>query len=62
MYKHVITHLSSKWKDTLQIDSHTLYSSSRRLVPLFIRGRLRKGASQQERKEASQILTFHVQL
>ena len=53
MHKHIITHVSSKWKATLQIDGYKLYSSSRRLIPLYIRGRFHKGASQQKRKEAS---------
>ena len=53
LHKHVITHVSSKWKDTLQIYGHKLYSSSRRLVPLFVRGILHKGATQLKRKEAS---------
>ena len=34
---------------------YKLYPSSRRLVPLFVRCRLHKRASQQKRKEASQI-------
>jgi hypothetical protein len=58
MNKHVITYLSSKWKGTLHINGYKLYSSSRRLIPLFMRGRIHKGASQQKRKEVSQILSF----
>ena len=58
MYKHLITYLSSKWKETLQIDGHNLYSSSLQIIPLFIRGIIHKGASQQKRKEVSQILSF----
>ena len=37
-------------------------SSSRRLVPLFVWGRLHTGASQEKRKEAALILLFHVPL
>jgi hypothetical protein len=37
-------------------DGYKLYPSSRRLVPLFVRGRLHIGASQQKRKEASRII------
>ena len=44
------------------IYGYKLSLSSRRLVPLFVGGRLHIGASQQKRKEASQILSFHVQL
>jgi hypothetical protein len=60
--KHVITHLSSKWKEALRIDDYKLYSSSRRHIPLFIRGRLHKDASEQIRIEVSHILSFHMQL
>jgi hypothetical protein len=35
---------------------YKLYSASRRLVPLLVRGRLHIGASQQKRKEPSQII------
>ena len=62
IYKHVIRHLSSKCKEALQIDDYKLYSSSRPHIPLFIRGRLHKEASEQIRIEVSQILSFHMQL
>ena len=62
IYKHVITHLSSKWNEALQINDYKLYSSSRRHIPLFIRGRLHKEASEQIRMEVSRILSFHMQL
>ena len=39
---------------------YQLYSSSRRLVPLLVRDRLDTGISQEKRKEASLILSFHV--
>jgi hypothetical protein len=61
-YKHVTSHLSSKWKEALQIDDYKLYSYSRRHIPLFIRGRLHKEASEQIRIEVSQIISFHMQL
>jgi hypothetical protein len=35
---------------------YQLCSSSRRIVPLFVRGRLHSGASQEKRKEANLIL------
>jgi hypothetical protein len=60
--KHVITQLSSKWKEALQFDDYKLYSSSRRHIPLFLRGRLHKEASEQIRIEVSHILSFHMQL
>ena len=41
---------------------YKLYIASRPLVPLFLGGRSHIGASQQKRKEDSQILSFHVQL
>ena len=37
-------------------------SSSRRLVPLFARGRLYTWGSQEKRKETNPILSFHVPL
>ena len=62
IYKHVITHLSSKWNEALQINDYKLYSSSRRHILLFIRSRLHKEASEQIRIEVSRILSFHMQL
>jgi hypothetical protein len=62
IYKLVIMHLSSKWKEAIQIDDYKLYSSSRRHISLFIRGRLHTESSEQIRIEVSQILSFHMQL
>jgi len=39
--------------DSRHTYGYTLCSSSRRLVPLFVWGRLHTGASQEKRKEAS---------
>jgi hypothetical protein len=55
------------WWTCFSTDSRHTYgcnlcSSSRRLVPLFVWGRLHTGASQEKRKEASPILLFHVPL
>ena len=41
---------------------YTMCSSSRRLVILFVWGRLHTGASPEKRKEASPILKLHIQL
>ena len=43
-------------------NGYKLCTVSRRLVPLFLGGRSHIGASQQKRKDDSQILSFHVQL
>ena len=37
---------------------YKLNSVSRRLVPLFVRGRLHKGGSQQKRKELVRLFNF----
>jgi hypothetical protein len=41
---------------------YKLYSSSRRHIPFFLRGRLHKEASEQIRIEVSHIRSFHIQL
>jgi hypothetical protein len=58
MNKHVITYLSSKWKGTLHINGYKLYSSSRRLIPLCIRGRLQKELFNKGEKKLARLFHF----
>jgi hypothetical protein len=60
-------HICFLWWACFSTDSRHTYgyklcSSFRRLVPLFVWGRLHIGASQEKRKETSSILKFHVPL
>jgi hypothetical protein len=60
-------HICYLWWTCFSTDSRHTYgyklcSSSRRLVPLFVWGRLHTGASQEKLEETSPILWFHVLL
>jgi hypothetical protein len=63
-YLHYVCCLVDVFFDKLltYIPIGTNCSSSRRLVPLFARGRLYTWGSQEKRKETNPILSFHVPL